>query len=217
MLKTQVMERGSGKTTTIVKKMRNNPNSIVLIHHKGVQRIFNKKFPDLKDRTFNFDDLCIESNGSIKINELLLWLTKSSKCRVFIDEGFIGSPDDLAHLYFALGQYKVNVESFGSIEKNKYSNKKSLFDEKIIPSLLFEADPKNINELIIVDSQEHYFKAINYLNTIHTGNFDFKAQGFFEGIQVTFDDDKYYITTLKKLQRGRRFSSVRFLNFKGDK
>lgn len=217
MLKTQVMERGSGKTTTIVKKMRNNPNSIVLIHHKGVQKIFNKEFPDLKDRTFNFDDLGIESKGSIKINELLLWLTKSPKCRVFIDEGFIGSPDDLANLYFALGQYNVNVESFGSIKKNNDDNNKSLFYQKIISSLHFKSDPDKIHELIIVDSQKEYFEAINYLNKIHTGNFDFKADGCFEGIYVSFDYHKYYITTLKKLDKDRRFSSVRFLNFKGDK
>lgn len=216
MLKTQVMERGSGKTKTIVEKMRKDPNSIVFIHHKGTKRIFDNKYGDLKYRTYSFCDLGAERSN--KTLELLAWFSKKPKCRVFIDEGFIGEPDDLAHLYFALGQYNVNVESFGSIEKNKNSNyKKSLFDEKIIPSLLFEADPKNINELIIVDSQEQYFKAINYLNTIHKGNFDFKAQGFFEGIQVTFDEHKYYITTLKKLQRGRRFSSVRFLNFKGDK
>lgn len=215
MLKTQVMERGSGKTTTIVEKMRKDPNSIVFIHHKETKRIFDNKYGDLKYRTYNFCDLGAERPN--KTLELLSWFSKKPKCRVFIDEGFIGEPDDLAHLYFALGQYNANVEAFGSIKKNNDDNNKSLFYQKIISSLHFKSDPEKIHELIIVDSQKEYFEAINYLNKIHTGNFDFKADGCFEGIYVSFDFHKYYITTLKKLNKDRRFSSVRFLNFKGDK
>lgn len=215
MLKTQVMERGSGKTTTIVEKMRKDPNSIVFIHHKETKRIFDNKYGDLKYRTYNFSDLGAERPN--KTLELLSWFSKKPKCRVFIDEGFIGEPDDLAHLYFALGQYNANVEAFGSIKKNNDDNNKSLFYQKIISSLHFKSDPDKIHELIIVDSQKEYFEAINYLNKIHTGNFDFKADGCFEGIYVSFDYHKYYITTLKKLDKDRRFSSVRFLNFKGDK
>lgn len=215
MLKTQVMERGSGKTTTIVEKMRKDPNSIVFIHHKETKRIFDNKYGDLKYRTYNFCDLGAERPN--KTLELLSWFSKKPKCRVFIDEGFIGEPDDLAHLYFALGQYNANVEAFGSIKKNNDDNNKSLFYQKIISSLHFKSDPDKIHELIIVDSQKEYFEAINYLNKIHTGNFDFKADGCFEGIYVSFDYHKYYITTLKKLDKDRRFSSVRFLNFKGDK
>lgn len=124
MLKTFVMDRGSGKTKEISERMKSNINSVALFHLNGQKKMFDEMNPEFYERTYTFDDLMVSSGENLRLSyrfyELQTWLKSELYNKtIFIDEGFYLSKLDTAKFFFELGKTGVRVEVFGTIVENK--------------------------------------------------------------------------------------------------
>lgn len=219
MLKTNVMDRGSGKTKLVATKMKENPNSIVLLHFQGIKEYFIEKNPDLQDRVYTFRDIGFKPDTRYS-EKFVQWLKQTEECSkptIFVDEGFLLSSEETALFYYKLGQLNMNVEVFGT---DKDLNADGIIINTVLkPSLLQNASSDRLNELIVVQNKDHLLNAIKYLKDSYSGEIDFKIMD--KTARGKIGEHQFTISTLKDLERGYRFSSVRYLNFtdnyEGDK
>ena len=103
MIKTIVRDRGTGKTTEIIIRMRENKNLITLVQSHMVKENLYPK--DLQKRVFTI--------GDIMNDKSLLKGVKFEK--ILIDEGFIFHPVTMAKLYYYLGNNNIAIDVYGSV------------------------------------------------------------------------------------------------------
>lgn len=100
MIKTHVRERGSGKTTEIIIRLKENENLITIIPYFSMKQLYPK---ELHNRVFTLRQVKENSLRGLRFDKIL------------IDEGFLFSKDELAKLYYYLGREKFDIEVYGTI------------------------------------------------------------------------------------------------------
>lgn len=104
MLKIFNQERGSGKTTEVIRLMTENNNLVLVVPYLTMRRLYPR---DLYHRIISADELL---NNSTRIRGMRLE-------KVILDEAFIYEKDKLAKLFYYLGQHQIETIAYGTTQE----------------------------------------------------------------------------------------------------
>jgi hypothetical protein len=100
MLKTFVQERGTGKTTKVIKLLNEDLDAILIIPFEHMKNIYPKKF---HHRIISSEKVL---NGGLRGRKFT---------KVILDEGFAYQKEKLAQLYYYLGYNHIKTVSYGTV------------------------------------------------------------------------------------------------------
>ena len=101
MLRTFIQGRGTGKTTKAIGILESNDKAILVTYNGALKQVYGHA---LKNRIATFADII---NDRVELQEYDL---------AVIDEGYLGQPDILAHVYYKLGKARINTVVYGTIK-----------------------------------------------------------------------------------------------------
>ena len=111
MLEINVQPRGSGKTTKVIKMLREDENAVALVPSEILARI---AYPfDLKDRVF-----------SASFSTTVLGIIYGKRASKLIIDELMLSKFNIADLFYTLGRNGIDVIVFGT-DKNGYWYKRT--------------------------------------------------------------------------------------------
>ena len=102
MLKTNVMNRGEGKTTRVIQMMKEDKKAILVVPVSSMRNTYPE---ELRSRIETFNTVNTVINGLFRGKRF---------SKFIIDEGFLANKEKLAHLYYTLGQNHIETIVFGT-------------------------------------------------------------------------------------------------------
>ncbi|WP_348922066.1 hypothetical protein [Enterococcus rotai] len=99
MIEIHNQPRGSGKTTEVIKRMKDDVNLVCLVHSNRVKELYPS---ELRHRLFTFDQFDIRTIDRLRVRKAI------------VDEGLIGSKVSIANMYYKLGHAGKETVVFGT-------------------------------------------------------------------------------------------------------
>jgi hypothetical protein len=100
MLETYNMNRGTGKTTEVIKKLEGDEDLFLIIPILSMKQFYPKH---LHNRIFSHSDYISGKGRGHRFT------------RVILDEGFMYDKEKLAHLYYMFGYDRIHTISYGTV------------------------------------------------------------------------------------------------------